>query len=507
MLIVRFFKQWLLLLLLIGLILPSATPVATAPANVAPAVWLATEAGASTDFLVVLAEQADLTPAATLPTKAARGQWVYAALWSLAESSQAPLRAWLTERGIAHRPYYIVNALYIPAGERALVQALAARADVARIEANPRLRQLPFPEALSQPTAAQGVEWNLAQVGAPEVWAEGYTGAGIIIGGQDTGYDWQHPALLRQYRGWDGSAASHDYHWHDAIHSGGGVCGADSPVPCDDHSHGTHTMGIAVGDDGAGNQIGMAPGAQWIGCRNMDRGVGTPATYLECFEFFLAPYPVGGTPAQGDPARAPDVTINSWSCPASEGCSWETLEAAVNAQRAAGILTVVAAGNRGAACSTVLDPPAIYEAAYTVGAVTSGDLIASLSSRGPVTVDGSGRLKPDLVAPGVGVRSCVPGGGYGIKSGTSMAAPHVAGAAALLWSAQPALRDDLAATEALLNSTAVAFADGQCGDADAIPNNVYGWGRLDIAAAIAATHEVIEYPWQLFLPLVERREG
>ena len=76
----------------------------------------------------------------------------------------------------------------------------------------------------------------------------------------------------------------------------GGPCGNDSPAPCDAYGHGTHTMGTMVGDDGAGNQVGMAPGAQWIGCRNMDNaGNGTPARYIECFEFFLAPYPVGGS--------------------------------------------------------------------------------------------------------------------------------------------------------------------------------------------------------------------
>ena len=149
-------------------------------------------------------------------------------------------------------------------------------------------------------------------------------------------------------------------------------------------------MGTALGDDGASNQIGMAPGAQWIGCRNMDEGVGTPATYLECFEWFLAPYPVGGTPDQGNPDLAPDVTNNSWGCPPAEGCAVGTLQAAVEAQRAAGILTVVSAGNRGSACATVVDPPAIYDAAYTVGALNKGtDTIAGLSSRGPVTVDGS----------------------------------------------------------------------------------------------------------------------
>ncbi len=152
------------------------------------------------------------------------------------------------------------------------------------------------------------------------MWAAGYTGQGAVIGGQDTGYDWDHPALKNQYRGWNGASADHDYNWHDAIHVTGSICGANSPEPCDDDDHGTHTMGTMVGDDGLGNQIGMAPGARWIGCRNMNDGVGTPATYTECYEWFIAPYPVGGTPDQGDPSKAPDVINNSWGCPPSEGC-------------------------------------------------------------------------------------------------------------------------------------------------------------------------------------------
>ncbi len=193
----------------------------------------------------------------------------------------------------------------------------------------------------------------------------------------------------------------------------------------------------------------MAPGAKWIGCRNMDQNVGTPARYIECMEFFLAPYPVNGNPNQGDPTMAPDITINSWVCPTSEGCSINTLQAAVEAQAAAGIMMVVAAGNAGSSCSTVTDPPSFYEASYSVGALNTGtDTVASFSSRGPVTADGSGRIKPDITAPGTSTRSASNSSdsAYTFADGTSMATPHIAGAMALLWSAHPELQNQIDAS-------------------------------------------------------------
>ena len=233
-----------------------------------------------------------------------------------------------------------------------------------------------------------------------------------------------------------------------------------------------------------GNQIGMAPGAKWIGCRNMDQGNGTPARYLECMEWFLAPYPIGG--GQGDPLKAPDITNNSWGCPAFEGCSVDTLQAAVEAQAAAGIMTVVRADSSGPSCSTMEDPPSIYAAAYTVGALNTGtDNVASFSSRGPVIVDGSNRIKPDISAPGTSIRSSYNGSDtdYEILSGTSMATPHIAGAMALLWSARPELRHDISGSLTALNNAAHFISSTQCGTAGP-PNNVYGWGRVDILAAV-----------------------
>jgi subtilisin family serine protease len=186
-------------------------------------------------------------------------------------------------------------------GNRDLALQLAARPDVARIEANPQVSNVNYqisnrPSGADAAQTALGVEWNVEKINAPAAWALGYTGQGVVVAGADTGYQWDHPALKPQYRGWNGITVTHDYNWHDAIRdSTGNPCGNDSPAPCDDDGHGTHTMGTIVGDDGAGNQVGVAPGAKWMGCRNMDEGYGTPARYIECFEFFLAPYPSAAT--------------------------------------------------------------------------------------------------------------------------------------------------------------------------------------------------------------------
>jgi len=190
-------------------------------------------------------------------------------------------------------------------------------------------------------------------VNAPAVWALGFTGQGIVVGGQDTGYEWNHPALISSYRGWNGTTADHNYNWHDAIH--------------------------------------------------------------------------------------------------------------------------------------IADPPAIYASALTVGSTTSNDSLSGFSGRGPVTVDGSNRLKPDISAPGSSVRSSVPGGGYGLKSGTSMASPNVAGVTALLLSANPALAGQPANVRAVLTGSAVPKTTSQdCGTipGSQSPNNSYGWGRIDALAAV-----------------------
>ncbi|HYP21682.1 MAG TPA: S8 family serine peptidase, partial [Chloroflexia bacterium] len=482
----------------------SGTHSVQAASKIESKVLAHTANGQTATFIVLMSERADLNSAYGMKDQDARGWFVYNTLKETANRSQADLRATLDAKGVQYKTLWIANALVV-AGDRALVNELAARSDVRAIEHNammylmePMRAEADTSSAASAPLAPSGaitIEWGVENVRAPEVWALGYTGQGIVVAGADTGVRWTHEALKSQYRGWDGLVADHNYNWHDAIHlpDPSDPCGPDTEEPCDGHDHGTHTVGTAVGDNGMGHKIGVAPGAEWIGCRNMlAAGVGFGAvfdTYAECFEWFLAPTQIDGTAA--DPTKRPHVIINSWSCP--EGCTPNTLKDIVEATQAAGIFVEASAGNDGPACSTVTVPPAIFEATFTVGAHNISNTLARFSSRGPVASDGSMRIKPNISAPGVNTWSATSGSdtSYASFQGTSMAGPHVAGVVALVWSAKPELARQITETRRLLEQTAnphVAVVDPiqQCGNTTEanIPNNFFGYGRVDALAAV-----------------------
>ena len=460
-------------------------------AKVDTAVFEAVQEDQKTEFMVLFNKQADLSKAALFRSKEDKGTYVYQQLKQLAQNSQQQAIQVLEKHNAPHRSFWIVNTLWSE-GDIQLIQALAELPEVKGIHPNPKVHfDEPDYRAGNTNHGPLGIEWGITNTGADVVWAMGHTGQNVIVGGQDTGVEWDHPAIKDQYRGWDGSTANHDYNWHDAIHtSSGNPCGNDTTAPCDDHNHGTHTVGTMAGDDGGSNQIGMAPGAKWIACRNMDEGFGTPSSYIECFEWFLAPTNIAGN--NPDPSKAPHVINNSWGCPPVEGCNpgnFATMEAAVNNLRSAGVVVVVSAGNSGSGCSSIDDPAAIFDGSFTVGATNSSNNIAGFSSRGHVTVDGSNRVKPDISAPGVSVRSCTRNNGYASWNGTSMAGPHVVGAIALMISADPSIAGNVDLIESTLTGSTLTRTDVQtCGgtSGSTIPNNTYGYGRVDALGAVNA---------------------
>ena len=431
-------------------------------------------------LFVILQDQADLSSVRQISDIDERRATAYQTLVQHANETQASLRDTFDNFGVEYTPYYLVNAMEVHGGTLIRLY-LATRPEVDRIIPSPRLRPVPpsggsaSMSGESQPPPT-GVQWNVSMIGADRVWEEfGVRGEGIVVGQSDSGADVNHPELQPTYRG---NTEGDDYNWFDPWNL--------TTSPYDAGGHGTHTLGTIVGQNG----IGIAPGATWFACSNLYRNLGNPALYLDCMQFMLAPFPQDGDPlVDGDPTRAADVLNNSWGCPEIEGCDPNALLAGANHLRDAGIFVVVSAGNDGPGCSTVDAPLSLYDSVFSVGAIDQFGEMAFFSSRGPVTADGSGRIKPDIVAPGVDILSSVPGGRYESNQGTSMAGPHVVGAVVLLWSADPTLIGDIDRTEQLLIQAADPYTGSTnvgCFEGD-IPNTAYGYGILDVYEAVKET--------------------
>jgi subtilisin family serine protease/PKD repeat protein len=486
-------RKWGLLVLSIVLVMLVAPGVSQAvtfngggviAVTVDPHIYVALEEKGRADILVILADQADLSGARQLTAKAEKGQYIYDRLISTAQRTQEPLREFLISQGIAFRSYWIQNMFRVSA-DLQLLEKLARFPGVDRIEMyyEPYLDVMrndlgpEYPPLLgpSLPTLQidqpDVVEWNIQRVGAPNAWGLGITGSGAVVGGLDSGVQYDHPALVNQYRGnLGGGTFDHNYNWWDGS--------SGSPTPMDYDGHGTHTMGTIVGDDGGTNQIGVAPGAKWIACA----GVGSPTVDpFGCFEFFLAPTDLNGQNPRFD--LAPHVISNSWS---SAGTNYHP---AILALYEAGIFYSKSAGNTGPACSTITNPGQWPEVTATA-AFAQGDTIASFSSRGPVYLGYDPSVKPDIAAPGVNVRSSYPTNAYSSLQGTSMACPHVTGAVALLIDANPELAGKIDILQMLLKQSAEPKISAQCEPFVDIPNDVWGWGILDVFSAVQTAQAI-----------------
>lgn len=418
-------------------------------------------------YLVFLDERADLSAARAVDGLDARRIAVVEAKRETAERTQADLRRFLTSAQRAgvvasFHPYWVTNAIAVTSDDGVL-RAIAARPEVRRIAADAIIR-IPTDQ---QVNAEATPDWNIDKVGAPAVWDMGIDGTGAVVSSIDTGIDPDHPSIASKYRGADGNE---DYAWWDAI--------SHQPSAYDDNSHGTHTMGTMVGGDASGpdpDDIGMAPGATFIAAKAFDDwGGGFESWILEAAEFLTAPTKTDGT--DPDPTRAPDVVNNSWGGGSCEAWFDEVLQT----WRAMEIAPVFSIGNSG---ESYPGSPGDRPDALSVGATTIDDEIAYFSSRGPSCED---EIKPEVSAPGQDVRSSVPGGGFDVYSGTSMAAPHIAGTVALLTQASVGTLsiDEL---ETLLAETSLDLGDPG-------PDNTFGAGRLQAfeAVQIAARGGILE---------------
>ena len=433
-------------------------PLPKQPAKIAPELGQALEvlpAGERLPVIVTLRTQADLRHLDGRD-RAERLERVVATLQETANATQGPIRALLHDQRLARETgavsfFWIFNGLSVTASAQAIA-ALAAHPEVRTIALE---GTIPAPPELARSpagTAASASEWNITLINAPALWQLGFQGEGIVVANMDTGVSASHPDLAAQWRGGTNS-------WFDPY-------GEHPTTPADLNGHGTATMGVMVGRDAGGTNIGVAPLAQWIAVKIFDdRDRATTTAIHQGFQWLLDP--------DGDPSTpdAPHIVNNSWSLLNTDCDLGFQLD--LQALRAAGIVPVFAAGNSGPAEATSVSPANNPEA-FATGATGDLDLIWSGSARGPSACGEAETLYPEMVAPGVAIRTTDRYGTYQTATGTSLAAPHVAGALALLLNAFP----DLTIAEQENGLLAGAVDLGAVG-----ADNTYGQGRLDALAA------------------------
>ena len=441
---------------------PTGRPRVEVPAEVAAEF----EQAPLATYIVTLRGRADLSHATAITDRDARRIAVVDALRSHADASQAGLIALLEQgrnRGTvdSFTPFWITNAVAVRSS-RAFLDLVATLPEVEAITPNRKVSIVrSTPRQIESAVQAQVATypWNIEKVNAPGAWATGITGSSVVIANLDTGVDRAHPSVSAKYRGIDGN---HDYDWWDAV-SGG-------PAPYDDNDHGTHTMGTILGGDGPGpdpNDIGVAYDARWIAAKAFDQyGGGTFESVIEAGQYLAAPTRVDGTGARPD--MAPDVISNSWG----GGSCDNFYEEIVANWRALDIFPAFAIGNSGSSAGSA-NSPGDYPDSYSAGATDQNDAIAYFSSRGPSCY---GETKPEVSAPGVSVRSSVAGGGFAEFSGTSMATPHVAAAAALVIEAGAGAVDVSDAESTLTETARDLGATGA--------DNTFGAGLIQIDDAV-----------------------
>lgn len=386
--------------------------------------------------------------------KSQRRSRLIRALKGKAAASHHRLLGWAGRRRPKRlRQLWMINGLAVTATPAA-IRELAAVPGVSSV----RLDSLvTLPEVVAGPAAAAVPEWNLEAIRAPELWALGHTGAGVVVATMDTGVDVNHPDLSGRWRGGLNS-------WFDPTE--------EHAAPFDAHGHGTQTMGLIVGGDAGGTAIGTAPAAQWVAVKMFnDAGEATLSRIHEGFQWLLDP---DGNPDTND---APDVVNNSWELLGTTNHCLSEFASDMALLREAGIAVVFSAGNQGPGSFTSVSP-ANEPGSFATGAVDGTLTVASFSSRGPSACDGS--VYPRVVAPGVDVRTAgltfggtLPGS-YASVTGTSFAAPHAAGAMAVLLSAFPhvSVSDVELAVEASALDLGSSGADDESGH-----------GLIDVMAA------------------------
>lgn len=477
----------LLLSIFCGVVSAQSQPDGTWQTKIAPGLFDRVAEQQSVDIIILFNQKADLSGAEEM-SWLERGRFVHQRLLETADACQAEVIALLSQSPgafQAYRRHISLNAVSIEGlSDTGLLEALAQSIQVKQIQPLGEKSLIEPMESAPATDDTTGLTWGIKDIRASELWDQGITGQGIVVGSIDSGVHYTHDTLVNQYRGNIGNGQfNHNYNWWDPRD------GTQAPYDTNPtHSHGTHTTGTAVGGDGV-HHIGVAPGAKWIACAGCQGGSCSDQDLLTCMDFMLAPWALDGQgPADGNPDQRPHVVSNSWG---GGGCV-DIYEAAVLNWRAAGIFPSFSVGNSGPECESVGQPGG-YESAVSTGAYDAFGKIAWFSSRGP-SCKGT-QIKPEVAAPGVTTLSASSANdqAYRYLGGTSMASPHTTGLVALLWSARPGLVGNIDQTVQAIEDGARPVVDVSCDQVmsgvgtSGIPNNVYGYGKIDAVAALATT--------------------
>jgi subtilisin family serine protease len=415
----------------------------------------------------------------------------------LAERTQREVLAYLKERAAAGHAAD-VKSLW-------LVNAVAARADretIERVSSLPGVAFVDWDEEVpvgaledARESFADEIVWGVEKVRAPDVWKEGYDGTGIVVCVCDGGVNYNHRDL-----------ADHMWNKSGYPNHGKNFSGGDPNDTMDRDGHGTHVAGTVASDGTAGSQCGVAPNATIM----IAKLGGWESSWFEAWQWAIT--------------EGADVITQSWSYKYVYSPLYGQHRRASEGILAAGVVHTNSTGNQGTELSTHplpfnipapanCPPPWLHPdqtlrqgkaGTMGVGSTNYSDWRVSTSGRGPASWDknrhpniapyddyhwdpGIGLLKPDVMAPGAGIKSCdyLNISGYTSKSGTSMATPHVAGAAALLLDYLDTLPP--AQIEKALELTAAEVGGGTHKPGRKV--NDCGAGRIDVYAALQRLKE------------------
>lgn len=373
-----------------------------------------------------------------------------------------------------YKSFYIVNGIHAVITDANLIREIVNLKNVEKITNNGKITKIePIKNDRREERSVifvpdnRKIEWGVSEIHADKVWEEfNITGKGVTVGIIDTGVNYNVDAIKKNFKGYDETTKT----IKDKSYYKDFVTGMDMPEADAVNDHGTHVTGTILGKEGENlNQIGVAPGAKFISARALDNNGGDTATLLSAGQWMLE--------------QKPDIINNSWGGTNDNDIWFKDM---AQAWRDAGILPVFASGN-----SSAVDPnaglgsisnPGNLLNVFSVGAIDINKNIGTFSKKGPSAFDTTKKIiKPDVVAPGVQVRSVDATGKYVSWNGTSMATPHVSGVAALLKEANPKLKPE--EIEKIIRETAEPLNDTTY---ETIPNMAYGYGMVNAYDAVAS---------------------